>query len=78
MTLVYLWIAALFLCLIALITITYYESLSLAPDALRDFLQSLKGSLTKGKDMKQDLSSAIFFRTQTQPSNIVKPAVNTT
>ena len=53
------WMAILLICLIALISITHYESISLVPATLKDLLQSRKGSPTKRKHMKQDLSGAI-------------------
>ena len=59
MTLVYLLIAAQLISLNALLSITYYMSISVVPSIIKDLLQSRKGSLTKGKDMKQDLSQAI-------------------
>ena len=59
MTLFYLWIAAQLISLNALLSITYYMSISVVPGIIKDLLQSRKGSLTKGKDMKQDLSRAI-------------------
>ena len=59
MILVYQWIAAQLISLNALLSLTYYMSISVVPGILKDLLQSRKGSLTKGKNMKQDLSRAI-------------------